>query len=340
MSTFVTSIGGLRRGGSQQEKRCRFHPNCRFPDLDLRICKNCDGWFHHLCASSDDMNWCGCTEDPDALSQVTSISAPPGESQPMAPKPKTQGPTLEARNKLKEKFRLIENESEAIRERAKTCLSLRDDDQLHGSIFEFVCAGGSQLFTNFSISEIQRLVSLSEPAWSKFSGPGPKPKFSLIDHWCLLLMWLKSAQCIQTLAASLSIHTSTAHSMLERIRMIALEALSAYWWSNKQRPVPLAKDEIKEVALLIDSTTIQTFKPLLSFNNSKLLWDGKNHIYGLKKEIAVAATAPHYALFSQPAVAGFLVFFLIIFLLILFYFILFHLVFSLLHLLIYNHFFF
>ncbi len=40
------------------------------------------------------------------------------------------------------------------------------------------------------------------------------------------------------------------------------------------------------------------------FSEAKPYWDGKNKIYALKKEVAVSACQPHYALFSSPAFRG------------------------------------
>lgn len=53
------------------------------------------------------------------------------------------------------------------------------------------------------------------------------------------------------------------------------------------------------VALLVDSTTISINKPISTFSEAKVFWDGKNHTYGIKKEVAVSASKPHYAVFVQ-----------------------------------------
>jgi hypothetical protein len=50
----------------------------------------------------------------------------------------------------------------------------------------------------------------------------------------------------------------------------------------------------------VDVITIQTNKPRGCWDDAKILWDKKNHVYGLKKEVTVQACAPHYTLFIQP----------------------------------------
>jgi hypothetical protein len=91
--------------------------------------------------------------------------------------------------------------------------------------------------------------------------------------------------------------------------------LVSCWWKNKQRPKPLTNN-FPYIALLTDSTTycsvqsnrnlfsISTNKPMGSFDEGKKWWDGKNKMYGLKKEVSVMASKPHYALFSQSARAA------------------------------------
>jgi hypothetical protein len=53
-------------------------------------------------------------------------------------------------------------------------------------------------------------------------------------------------------------------------------------------------------ALIIDGHTTEICVPKLPFEQGKVYWDGKNHIYGLKNEIAVSTTSPHYCLFVSP----------------------------------------
>lgn len=58
------------------------------------------------------------------------------------------------------------------------------------------------------------------------------------------------------------------------------------------------------IALDVDSTSLEVFRPTGRFEEVKSYWDAKNCIYALKKEVAVMASAPHYALFVQKGYPG------------------------------------
>jgi len=58
------------------------------------------------------------------------------------------------------------------------------------------------------------------------------------------------------------------------------------------------------IALLVDSTSIEVYHPRGRFEEAKSYFDVKHGIYALKKEVAVSASAPHYALFFQQAQVG------------------------------------
>jgi len=76
--------------------------------------------------------------------------------------------------------------------------------------------------------------------------------------------------------------------------------LHTKWWNNPLRPTPLSNTSYPYIGLLVDSTTTEICQPGGPFEEVKPYYDAKNQIYGLKKEVAVSATAPHYALFSSP----------------------------------------
>jgi len=164
-------------------------------------------------------------------------------------------------------------------------------------------SGMLELVTNFNVREIRDLIQRSLPFWNAHRSRGPSPKLSLGDHWVLLLACLKSAEDLALLAKNLDIKLSTALSSLDRMRGVALDTLKNEWWTDRLRPVILPHP-FRFIALLIDSTSIQIQKPVGSFSESKKYFDNKNHIYAIKKEVAVMANAPHYALFSSPGTPG------------------------------------
>ena len=70
------------------------------------------------------------------------------------------------------------------------------------------------------------------------------------------------------------------------------------------RPQPLNTTNYPQVALAVDSSSQEVYRPKGRFEEAKSYWDAKNHIYALKKQVAVLACEPHYAMFSHPAVIG------------------------------------
>ena len=70
------------------------------------------------------------------------------------------------------------------------------------------------------------------------------------------------------------------------------------------QPIPLRGTVILHVALLIDNHTTECFCPKTTFNESKIYYDGKNRIYGLKTEVAFMAHEPHYCVFVGKHMPG------------------------------------
>jgi hypothetical protein len=132
---------------------------------------------------------------------------------------------------------------------------------------------------------------------------GPKAKISPRDAFLDLLMYYKMGFDYAEEASFVHQKDTTLVSALDRIRPI-LHATLKKRWATLPRPTPLNTTNYPYVGLLVDSTTIRCFRPKGPFNEAKIYWDGKNCCYGLKKEVAVMAQAPHYALFTQPHCVG------------------------------------
>jgi hypothetical protein len=56
--------------------------------------------------------------------------------------------------------------------------------------------------------------------------------------------------------------------------------------------------------LLVDTTSIPVYRPKGRFDEVKSYWDAKHKIYALKKEVAVLASSPHYAMFASKGQLG------------------------------------
>lgn len=149
---------------------------------------------------------------------------------------------------------------------------------------------------------------------------GAPPRLSWLDHVLLLIvvyvLGMNSFPMlneianfllglpVDEIAMRLDLPGTTASDAIKRIRPILLEVLKKRWWANRNRPVPLEHEDYPFIGLIADSTSIEVFRPRGRFEEAKIYYDGKNRIYALKKEIAVMAAPPHYALFSASGEIG------------------------------------
>jgi hypothetical protein len=144
----------------------------------------------------------------------------------------------------------------------------------------------------------------SVPHWHASRGRGPLPKTTWLDHILILLMLYRLGCSFQDLSIRISLKLGTLEDVVSRARTILFKTLKDRWWAEKQRPKPLENTIYPHTGLIVDSTSINVFKPLGKFQEARAYFDGKNWMYALKKEIAVMAGPPHYALFSSPGFEG------------------------------------
>lgn len=169
--------------------------------------------------------------------------------------------------------------------------SLPDDSDFpNGPIFEKI-REECQTFTNFTEAQLLDLWRDVDPKINQRRGRGPKPKIDSLDSLIVFLVHAKTNMDVQELAAHLGINEGPARAAIDRVREPLLAALGERW-GNKPRPVPL-RGHFQDIALLVDSTTIPVFRH-----------DFKNRIHGFKKEVAVQASEPHFALFIQEKADG------------------------------------
>jgi hypothetical protein len=158
--------------------------------------------------------------------------------------------------------------------------------------------------SNFEDVEVIDFYQRALPIYAKARKRGPLPKYTLLDSIFLLLAFYKSGMDFPTLGALLAVKPATLQATISRVRPILLETLTEKWWNNRIRPTPLDDVPFPHAALLIDSTSLQVYRPTGLFGEAKAFFDGKNYIYAMKKEVAIQAAEPHYILFSQKGVAG------------------------------------
>lgn len=161
-----------------------------------------------------------------------------------------------------------------------------------------------KVLTNFEEAIILDLYNSMVPIYySSYRGRGVKPKISLLDSLFILLCLYKSAMQMEYMAAILHVPLTTFRDTVCRTRPILHEVLEGRW-NTKPRPQVIDSPTLFHAALVVDSTSFEVYRPVGRFDEAKIYFDVKNHIYALKKEVAVQAKAPHYALFYHKATPG------------------------------------
>jgi hypothetical protein len=127
-----------------------------------------------------------------------------------------------------------------------------------------------------------------------------------MDSLLIILIWYKTGHTFGNIAATMPRMTEKKiQTTVDRMRPLLNQVLRDTWWTTRPRPMPfLGNRDFQHVALLVDSTSMEVYRPKGRFEEVKPMWDAKNHIYALKKEVAVTANPPHFALFSFPATIG------------------------------------
>lgn len=179
------------------------------------------------------------------------------------------------------------------------------DREPEGFIFTFLRENDFFLrATNFNEEEVRQLYQLLLPEEAANRRRGPRPKSSLMDSLLCYLWWAHTGLDYGSLATVFHLKEGRFEDNINRVRPMLLSALRKRWIEPRPRPQPLMDTAYPFVGLLVDSTTVHTFMPKKPFDEAKIYFDGKNGIYGLKKEVGVMAHSPHYALFFTPKQVG------------------------------------
>ena len=129
---------------------------------------------------------------------------------------------------------------------------------------------------------------------------GPKGKIRHLDALFCTLFWYKSGLTYDEVSALFHFKVKTLISAMEIVPPILLKTLRSRW-RVLPRPIPLSGKTFPYIDLLVDTTTMEFYRPKTRFEEAKVYFDGENKIYGLKKEVAVLAQKPHFALSFQNA---------------------------------------
>jgi hypothetical protein len=158
--------------------------------------------------------------------------------------------------------------------------------------------------TNLSEATWTEIFQLAMPFVADARRRGPRPASSTMDQLLCYTTWLKLGSDFGVLARILDLKESRMEDNVNRGRKILNQQLRARWWNERIRPKPLADTPFPHAALLIDGHTTQCQRPKAPFEEAKIYWDAHNHIYGIKNEVAVTASAPHYCMFVSKHYVG------------------------------------
>lgn len=198
-----------------------------------------------------------------------------------------------------------EKRVEAIKQRPPPSPSNSDDDILDGRITRSFDDNDSfRENTGFDRELIESWVDLMIPYSLMARKRGPMPKSSLSDALLCYLVYLHLDADAPALAKMLGIGIHQFSGNIERARGILNAALKTKWPSMAPRPLEDEERPMASVGLLVDTTTVECFRPKARFQESKVYFDGHNWIYGLKQEVAVTSARPHVSVFTSGHYPG------------------------------------
>jgi len=233
----------------------------------------------------------------------------PSPSPPPSPSPISHLTSQQSHPKKKnfEKLRFESFETE-MAERAKIDEELRTQhaiptsvDEPIGDLFEKIKENQFVQWTNFTKLQVLNIYQSIQSYFLRFRKRGPVPSSWNLDAFLVLL---KSGDEYLKLGHILDVNPSTLEESIQRTRPVILAALKEKWWESRRRPTPIKDSNFPFLGLIVDVNSSPVYHPKTQFHEARHYFDGKNKYYSLKKEVAVMAHVPHYALFSQKARVG------------------------------------
>jgi len=185
---------------------------------------------------------------------------------------------------------LLLHEEESLLDESRIWSELKNSNNIHH-------------VTNFPEHELVDIWNDVEPIIQATRSRGPLPRISSFDSFIITLIWYKTGLDFEELSAFTHFPKSTVCSAIRRLRPVLLQALQNRW-KNKLRPAPLDSRHFPFIALAVDTTSMEIYRPKCRFEEAKMYWDKKNGIYAIKKEVGVRTSFPFYALFVQKGFVG------------------------------------
>ncbi|OAF64108.1 hypothetical protein A3Q56_08187 [Intoshia linei] len=158
---------------------------------------------------------------------------------------------------------------------------------------------------NFDI-ELEDVVELTEDNTSVMNQTGKRGrsfKMCTLDSVIIFLYWLKHGHEFKLIAKIFGFTTNLIQKSIDRMRSPFYQYLLQKWWNHRKRLIAM-EGNYPYLALAIDSTSLKVFRPHGIESNAKKMYDSKNKMNALKKEVTVMTTPSHYALFFQKSFLG------------------------------------
>lgn len=180
-----------------------------------------------------------------------------------------------------------------------------NDDEFNGQIWQQMKTRNQfEIYTNFTEQEILEIWHTIQPHISRHRKRGPLPKINWEDSLLLLLAFYRTGSEFDKLALCFNKKPGAVRDAINRMKPILNDAMKEKWWDERPRVRPLLETNFPYIGLIGDTTSVEVLKPKGRFEEAKYYWDEHNKIYALKKEVAIMAASPHYALFSQKGEIG------------------------------------
>ena len=156
----------------------------------------------------------------------------------------------------------------------KTDIVSEKKDEVSSPIFDKY-KDNLESITNFNSFEFEDLFHDFEPHYSSREKPGPKRTISSLDAFLILLIFYKTGLDFCSLSGLLKLNNCKVQRAINNSRPALNQMISLRWDSKKFHHKPDQMKILPEVALIVDSTTIEINRPG-SYSEAKPYFDEKN----------------------------------------------------------------
>jgi hypothetical protein len=161
---------------------------------------------------------------------------------------------------------------------------LQTEDDPSGSLWQRLKGDRRfKLWTGFEEHEVLTLFRSMQPSILRFRRRGPQPKIPWEDALLLILTFYHLGLKFEVASAAFGISATAMKEAIARMRPILHSTLTERWLEQKKRPVPLLTTNYPYIGLLVDTMSVEVFRPKGRFEEVKAYWDAKHSMYALSR---------------------------------------------------------